>query len=120
MGIGLEIYDKKGRLIIDSESIIPRFLGKFELPLNRYGTLTIPEILFGGEVVCHFWITFRGRQSGGYMKAFPNERTEWTVTGDTIKYSSDFNVYRWENDGAGGGQTQTYDSFHHYVIVWAL
>ena len=80
MGIGLEIYDKKGRLIIDSESIIPRFLGKFELPLNRYGTLTIPE----------------------------------------IKYSSDFNVYRWENDGAGGGQTQTYDSFHHYVIVWAL
>lgn len=120
MGMGLEIYDKKGRLIIDSESIVPRFLGKYEIPLNRYGVLKIPEILYGGEIVCYFWLQMRERVTDVFVKAFPNENTEWSVDGDVINYSSDFNVSRWEHGGTGTGQTQAYDSFSHHVIVWAL
>ena len=44
MGMGLEIYDEKGRLIIGEDTIIPRHLGQFDLPLSQYGSLTIPEI----------------------------------------------------------------------------
>ena len=84
----------KRRLIGDSGINNPALLGKFELPLNRYGTLTfIPEIYSvwrrGGFVISGL---LSEADRVATMKAFQdNERTEWTVTGDTIKYSSDFN-----------------------------
>ena len=120
MGMGLEIYDEKGRLIIDENTIIPRYLGKFDLPLSQYGSLVIPEIVYGGEIVCHFWLRYRSRFGGGFAIAPPNERTEHSVSGTTLNYRSDYNIYRWENDGAGGGSTQVNDSFSNHVVVWAV
>ncbi|ATN00865.1 hypothetical protein GWJ01_12060 [Proteus sp. G2618] len=120
MGMGLEIYDEKGRLIIGEDTIIPRYLGKFDLPLSQYGSLIIPEISYGGEIVCHFWIRYRSIFSNSFHKMGPNERTSYSVSGTTLNYRCDYNVYRWEQNGGGGGQTQTNDSFSNHVVVWAV
>ena len=120
MGMGLEIYDEKGRLIIGEDTIIPRHLGQYDLPLSQYGSLTIPEISLGGEVVCHFWLRYRSRWSGEFHVDKPNERTEYSISGNTLNYRVDYNIYRWENNGSGGGQTQANDSFSSHVVVWVV
>ena len=82
MGMGLEIYDEKGRLIIGEDTII--------------------------------------RWSGEFHVDKPNERTEYSISGNTLNYRVDYNIYRWENNGSGGGQTQANDSFSSHVVVWVV
>ncbi|EMH4083284.1 hypothetical protein ACEYZA_003445 [Providencia stuartii] len=119
MGIGLEIYDEKGRLIISEDTIIPRYLGNFNLPLGKTGSLNVPTITLGGRILCHFSIRWRFIMGNYFGVTMPNYQ-KYEVNGSTINYSVDYPIYKWENNGAGRGGTRLYDSFTHHVTVWAI
>ncbi|HGN1752747.1 TPA: hypothetical protein ACKRT8_003997 [Providencia stuartii] len=117
--MGLEIYDEKGRLIIGEDTIIPRYLGNFNLQLGKAGSLNVPTITLGGRILCHFSIRWRFIMGNYFGVSTPNYQ-KYEVNGSTINYSVDYPIYKWENNGAGTGGTRFYDSFTHHVTVWAI
>lgn len=116
MGVGLEIYDEKGRLVIGTDQIIPRYLGYYEIPVAKNGSLTIPEIEYGGEILCEFYLRYRFKGGGGiWLIAKPNELSNWSVAGATLTWFIDYNVNQWDS---GGGQG--FEGFSQHLIVWAV
>ncbi|MCW2254375.1 hypothetical protein M2263_001087 [Providencia alcalifaciens] len=119
MGSGLEIYDKKGRLIIGEDTIVPRHLGNFQLPLGKSGSFNVESIALGGKILCHFRIRYRFIMNNTFGVSSPKNQS-YLTSGSTINYEIDYPIYKWENNGAGTGGTRFYDSFTHHVTVWAI
>ncbi|WP_340619156.1 hypothetical protein, partial [Xenorhabdus entomophaga] len=102
--MGLEIYDEKGRLIITTNNIIPRFLGTHAIPLKKEGGLYLPPLSEGGNVTARFFLYMRNKQ-GVSTTRISNEFTRFSVSGSTFNYHVDYDVHRWEQKGYGGGQS---------------
>ncbi|WP_340618461.1 hypothetical protein [Xenorhabdus entomophaga] len=118
--MGLEIYDEKGRLIITTNNIIPRFLGTHVIPLKKSGSLYLPGLSEGGNVTARFFLKMYGRHHGLRASILSNEFTAFSVSGSTFSYHVDYDEYRWEHEGRGGGQTTTWAKMENYVTIWAI
>ncbi|MEQ1969117.1 hypothetical protein ABLA30_19445 [Xenorhabdus nematophila] len=120
MSMGLEIYDEKGRLIITTNNIIPRFLGTHIIPLNKSGSLYLSSLSEGGNVTARFFLYMKSKQ-GLVTTSISNEFTRFNVSGSTFNYHVDYDVYRWENKGKGGGQSGAgWDEMINRVTIWAI
>lgn len=116
MGMGLEIYDEKGRLIIGSDQIIPRYLGYFQIPVSKNGSLAIPEIAYGGEILCEFSLRYFNNSGPGFwITERPNELSSWSINGTALTWYVDYNKYRWDGGGTTGDS-----QFSQHVMVWAV
>ncbi|XRZ03904.1 hypothetical protein ACP179_22625 [Xenorhabdus stockiae] len=121
MGMGLEIYDEQGRVIITTNNIIPRFLGTHMIPLSKSGSLYLPGLSEGGNVTARFFLRMRSHQGLQVHKAIlSNEFTTFSVSGSTFRYQVDYDEYRWEHMGRGGGQSGVWDEMQNFVTIWAI
>ncbi|WP_244590289.1 hypothetical protein [Xenorhabdus innexi] len=119
--MGLEIYDEKGRVIITTNNIIPRFLGTHVIPLSKTGSLYLPGLSEGGNVTARFFLRMRSRGSSGAQAVqLSNEFTSFSVSGSTFRYHVDYDTYRWEHGGSGGGQTNPGVDMQNRVTIWAI
>ncbi|WP_231571378.1 MULTISPECIES: hypothetical protein [Xenorhabdus] len=119
MGMGLEIYDEKGRVIISTNNIIPRFLGTHVIPLQKSGHLFLPGLSEGGNVTARFFLRMRSR-GHTLTSAISNEFTKFSVSGSTFSYYVDYDIWRWEHMGRGGGQTGVWAEMQNRVTIWAI
>lgn len=116
MGMGLEIYDEKGRLVIGSDQIIPRYLGFFEIPVSKTGSLVIPEIAYGGEIMAEFSLRYFVNVGPGiWVNERPNELSSYSIRGTTLSWYMDYNKYKWDSGGYPSDS-----QFSQHVMVWAV
>ncbi|YAP79973.1 hypothetical protein AB0856_001157 [Xenorhabdus stockiae] len=121
MGMGLEIYDEQGRVIITTNNIISRFLGTHMIPLSKSGSLYLPGLSEGGNVTARFFLRMRSSGGSGIQIAqLSNEFTTFSVSGSTFSYHVDYDTYRWENMGRGGGQSSPWAEMQNFVTIWAI
>ncbi|OTA14846.1 hypothetical protein Xbed_03640 [Xenorhabdus beddingii] len=119
MGMGLETYDEKGRLIITTNNIIPRFLGTHVIPLKKEGSLHLPGLTEGGNVTARFFL-FMSNKLGVSTYKLSNEFTRFSASGSAFNYYVDYDEWRWENKGWGGGQGGGWDEMVNRVTIWAI
>ncbi|WP_426576781.1 hypothetical protein [Xenorhabdus stockiae] len=118
--MGLEIYDEQGRVIITTNNIIPRFLGTHMIPLNKTGSLHLPGLSEGGNVTARFFLKMYGKHHGLIAYSLSNEFTKFSVSGSSFNYYVDYDEYRWEHEGRGGGQSTTWARMENRVTIWVI